>query len=123
MDEKRKEYMRNYRAKIKEKIGYSTAYYLRNREKIIAKQKEQRRLKKQENKGSFKCKVCGIDVFYSDRKVHGKRKNICLKPACQKEWEKRKNLDYYSKNKDTERYRARHRKWWYRYKAKRDKKN
>lgn len=119
----RKEYLKNYWARNREKIGYSTHYYLRNREKILAKQKEQRLLKRQKNGGSFKCKVCGAEVFYSDPKVHPGRKNTCLNPECKKEWVRRKSYEYYIKNKDTEKYRATHRKWWYRYKAKRDKKN
>ena len=112
-----KESLKNYRNKLKEKYGSSTGlWYQRNREKIRDKYRIKADIKRKE-KGSFNCPVCGKLVNYYDDNIKTNMKT-CGNDYCRKEYKRICVRKYYNMFKNTEKYRATHRKWWERYKEK-----
>lgn len=115
--EAEKKYIERYRQKLKEMYGSQTGlWYQKNREKIREQYRKKSEARKKE-KGFFNCSVCGKLVSYLEDGIRLTSKT-CSQDSCKKTHRKMQIKKHYDAVKNTEEYKAMHRKWWYRYKEK-----
>lgn len=115
--EAEKKSIERYRQKLKEKYGSQTGlWYQKNREKIREQYRKKSEARKKE-KGTFNCAVCGKLVSYLENGIVSTSKT-CSKESCKKKYKSLRFKKHYDAVKNTEEYKAMHRKWWYRYKEK-----